>query len=530
MARRALELTLEYLNTRVQFGKKIGSFQALQHRAVDAYIQTELAAACIEDALGAVERGVAPPGAAASRIKARCAHAAIHATRLAIQFHGAIGYTDEHDIGLYFKRALEVCQLAGRYRRTPAPLSSTCSRERRRSKLARGRSPSFRATPTGSGCPRPSSGRWCARSSRSTIRRTCGTCPTACTGTRSRSGTSPSSRQGWIAPAWPKAFGGMALPPDKLIAFIEEQRAVRRRAPARPGPHHARAAADAVRHQGAAGAVPPEDPVRRARLVPGLLGAERGVRSRVAPYRGHPRRRRLRRERAEDLDDARAGRDPHLHAGAHRQDREEAGRHQLLARRSRERPASPSGRSGTSPATRSSARCSSTSVRVPRANLVGELNQGWNIAKALLGFERIFGGSPKHSQYTLKQVADARRARAGSSTIRRSSRATRNSQLDAADLSAAYAYFADIVKRGEALPAKRLAAEDLGDRDARADLDAARRSGGGARRQRGCDACRRERRFTSSRRSSTPSRAPIFSGTSEIQRTILAKQVLGLPG
>ena len=67
-------------------------------------------------------------------------------------------------------------------------------------------------------------------------------------------------------------------------------------------------------------------------------------------------------------------------------------------------------------------------VRVPRANLVGEVNQGWNIAKALLGFERIFGGSPKHSQYALKQVADARRRARASSTIRRSSRATRNSR------------------------------------------------------------------------------------------------------
>ena len=121
---------------------------------------------------------------------------------------------------------------------------STCSRERRRStRSGRGRSPSFRATPTGSGCPRPSSARWCAPSSRKhypphlpphAVPR--------CTGTRSRTWYFTLSRQGWIAPAWPKAFGGMALPPDKLIAFIEEQRAVRRRAAARPGPHHARAA------------------------------------------------------------------------------------------------------------------------------------------------------------------------------------------------------------------------------------------------------------------------------------------------
>ena len=43
-------------------------------------------------------------------------------------------------------------------------------------------------------------------------------------------------------------------------------------------------------------------------------------------------------------------------------------------------------------------------VRVPKDNLVGELNQGWTVAKALLGFERLFTGSPKHSQHTLHQV------------------------------------------------------------------------------------------------------------------------------
>ena len=50
-------------------------------------------------------------------------------------------------------------------------------------------------------------------------------------------------------------------------------------------------------------------------------------------------------------------------------------------------------------------------VRVPRENLVGELNQGWTVAKALLGFERLFTGSPKHSQHTLHQVEKLARQR-----------------------------------------------------------------------------------------------------------------------
>ena len=107
-ADRALEMSLDYLRTRVQFGKPIGTFQALQHRAVDLHIQKELASAVLEEALSVLDRGPAAPAraAAASRAKARCAEAATRITREAIQFHGAIGFTDEFDAGLFLKRAL----------------------------------------------------------------------------------------------------------------------------------------------------------------------------------------------------------------------------------------------------------------------------------------------------------------------------------------------------------------------------------------------------------------------------------------
>ena len=105
---RALEITLDYLKTRVQFGKPIGAFQALQHRAVDLYIHRELASAVLEEGLAALDAGpaAAQRAALASRVKARCADAALKITREAIQLHGAIGFTDEYDAGLYLKRAL----------------------------------------------------------------------------------------------------------------------------------------------------------------------------------------------------------------------------------------------------------------------------------------------------------------------------------------------------------------------------------------------------------------------------------------
>ena len=112
---RALDMTVDYLKTRVQFGKPIGSFQALQHRAVDLYVQQQLASAALEHVIGALEHECDPRlrSALASRAKARCAEAALTITRAAIQLHGAIGFTDEYDAGLYLKRAMVLAAWLG---------------------------------------------------------------------------------------------------------------------------------------------------------------------------------------------------------------------------------------------------------------------------------------------------------------------------------------------------------------------------------------------------------------------------------
>jgi alkylation response protein AidB-like acyl-CoA dehydrogenase len=112
---RALEMTIDYLKTRVQFGKAIGSFQALQHRAVDLHIHKELSLAVLEDAVTQLDREPDAPLRAliASRVKARCSDAALKITRETIQLHGGIGFTDEHDIGLYLKRALTLAAWLG---------------------------------------------------------------------------------------------------------------------------------------------------------------------------------------------------------------------------------------------------------------------------------------------------------------------------------------------------------------------------------------------------------------------------------
>jgi len=99
----------------VQFGKPIGSFQALQHRAVDLHIHREVANAVLEESLATLDLrpAAAARAAAASRVKARCADAALKITREAIQLHGGIGFTDDYDAGLYLKRAMTLAAWLG---------------------------------------------------------------------------------------------------------------------------------------------------------------------------------------------------------------------------------------------------------------------------------------------------------------------------------------------------------------------------------------------------------------------------------
>lgn len=111
----AFDLTLAYLSTRTQFGKKIGTFQALQHRLVDLYIQIRLSSSCVSDAALHYSQGTTQGSstAIASRAKARCSDAALLITREAVQMHGAIGFTDEHDIGQYLNRSFSLSAWLG---------------------------------------------------------------------------------------------------------------------------------------------------------------------------------------------------------------------------------------------------------------------------------------------------------------------------------------------------------------------------------------------------------------------------------
>lgn len=113
--RGAFTLALEHLRSRRQFGVAIGSFQALQHRAVDMYLQHELTSVCVERAARAFDGGAEADDLSllAARAKARAADAALLTSRETVQFYGAMGYTDECDIGLYFKHSLSLAAWLG---------------------------------------------------------------------------------------------------------------------------------------------------------------------------------------------------------------------------------------------------------------------------------------------------------------------------------------------------------------------------------------------------------------------------------
>src|SRR5882757_6110957 len=109
---KAKEITLDYLRIRKQFGKLIGSFQALQHQAANIYIRIEATRSLVFQIAANNDAYCIDP-AMAIAAKAKASEEALAVTQACIQLHGAIGFTDEHEIGLYLKRAMLLSSLFG---------------------------------------------------------------------------------------------------------------------------------------------------------------------------------------------------------------------------------------------------------------------------------------------------------------------------------------------------------------------------------------------------------------------------------
>lgn len=103
-AQQAFQMTTDYLKERKQFGKVIGTFQALQHRAAHLYSELELVRSVVLKALQELDENFGMAGITCSLAKAKAGEVAKLASQEAVQMHGGIGMTDEYDIGFYMKR------------------------------------------------------------------------------------------------------------------------------------------------------------------------------------------------------------------------------------------------------------------------------------------------------------------------------------------------------------------------------------------------------------------------------------------
>jgi alkylation response protein AidB-like acyl-CoA dehydrogenase len=113
VARGAFDMTTTYLKQRKQFGKLIGEFQSLQHRAAHLYSELEIARAAVIKAQQLLDAGSERAELMVSVAKAKAGKAAGLAVREGVQMHGGIGMTDEYDIGLYMKRDRALAEFMG---------------------------------------------------------------------------------------------------------------------------------------------------------------------------------------------------------------------------------------------------------------------------------------------------------------------------------------------------------------------------------------------------------------------------------
>ena len=445
--RRSYAITLDYIKTRKQFGRVIGTFQALKHRAVETYVQIEISAACLQEVLSEIEAG-GLLSSLASRAKARCAQSGLLVTRAAIQFHGAIGFTDECNIGLYLKRAMFLSSWLG---------GAAAHRARYLENLPT----AVNELETDVSTPVPLDADWNQMSDeefRSTLRRfyrqkypdNLRNIQRRLHWDEIKEWTHTLSAQGWLAPAWPQQFGGMGLAPDKLIAFVEEQEKygvarVMDMGSVMVGPL-------LIQHG---------TPAQQQKFLPKILTAEhRWCQGYSEPGAGSD----LASLRTEAILDGAhfvvngqkiwttlAQNATHVFAlvRTDKTAKKQAGISFLLIDLST--PGITVRPIRDIAGHQEFCEVFFNDVRVPAENLVGQLNQGWTMAKTLLTFERIFLGSPKQGRYALSQL-EAWAKEHDLFSDKTFSAKYAELLLDVADQAAAYSGFAEIAKRGETIP------------------------------------------------------------------------------
>jgi len=334
------------------------------------------------------------------------------------------------------------------------------------------------------------------------------------------------SAQGWLAPSWPVRYGGMGLAPEKLIAFIEEQER-----------HGVARAPDMGISMVGPLLIQHGSDEQRAHYLPRILSCEDiWCQGYSEPNSGSDLAS-LRTEAVEDGDDfivngqktwttlAQDATHIFLLVRTDKAAKKQEGISFLLA--DMKTPGITVRPIRNIAGNEDFCEVFFDNVRVPRSQRVGELNKGWTIAKALLSFERIFLGSPKQSQYALARVREAAELLGLFDDAVFTDRYTQLA-LDVADLGTLYTRFVDQVKRGETLGPDvsmlKVFATETYSRLANLLVELAGASGGmpgDIEVEGGCIDVLTT--FYNARP------ATIYGGSNEIQRNILATNVLQLP-
>lgn len=525
-----LETTLDYLRDRKQFGRAIGSFQALQHRAVDLYLQQRLAQAVVRESLAAFDAATddTARAVAASRAKYRAGEAALAIAKQAVQLHGGMGFTDECDVGLYLNRVLV---LAARY-------GNGTWHARRLFTLLRAEEDEDNQQTLTAVSAAPKDGDWNSlpdETFRMAVRHFFLTqYPNELRFPASRPRWAEIkdwylklSAKGWVAPAWPREHGGMGLSPTKMLIYIEEQE---RCGVARAPDMGIQMVGPLLMKHGTA--------AQRERYLPKIIaGEEIWCQGYSEPNAGS--------DLASLQTSAVADGDEFVINGQKTWTTlaQDATHMFCLARTSREgkpqegisfflidldQPGVTIRPIRNIAGHEEFCEVFLDDVRVAADCLVGEINQGWTIAKALLSFERIFLGSPKQCQYALQRLEELADACGLYEDAGFADRLVRL-KLDVRDLESVYTEFADIVRRGETLGADvsllKLWATETFARLSELMLEAGGALGATAGK---IDFGGAEVDTLSQFYNARP--ATIYAGTNEIQRNILSKNVLKLPG
>ena len=528
LSEQLFEVTLDYLRTRKQFGVAIGSFQALQHRSVDLFIQRALAQSVVAELRDALIDNTDLEQHAA--IIARASHRVTRLTeqmiKAAVQLHGAIGFTTECDVSLFVNRAIKVAAVYGNAGAQAANFLKVSP-------------PSLELIEKGEYdklIPAPSGNDWNSMSDedfRLHVRQFIESeypedrryISRKLLWDEIRDWHSKVYEKGWAAPSWPKEHGGMGLEPSKLIIFTEEQE---RWGVARvPGELGVTMVGPLLIKNGTR--------EQQEKFLPGILsGKDTWCQGYSEPNSGSDLAS-LKTTATLDGDEfvvngqktwtTRATESNWMFvlARTEKSERKQEGISFLLMDFSSPGiTVRPIDNLAGNP---EFAEVFLDNVRVPKENLVGELNKGWGVAKSLLSFERLFLGSPKHSQYALNRLqtfAMERELTADPVFMARFNEL----RLDVLDLESAYTAFADQVKRGLPLGPDISLLKVWGTETCQRICDflvEVAGADGGVLGKVGSTSVDVMNMYYYSRPGT------IYGGSNEIQRNILAKQVLNLP-